>query len=474
MKKKILCMALVMALLAALLLTACGKTNKADESDEKLFGGLELELPSAAATDPWMGLWRSTDDDGTIGLYHFKDDGTFKLMAFYPDGTDVAITGKYKVAGGEVIISERMYNGKPLEGEDALPIKVTGDTMSISGVTCTRVPEGEVMAVLANPRAPYPAGTVAAPTSGTNLVDERYELIALILRLAGRPEFDFPESEYSSLGEDFLNYHGTLLRTFSAYKNHPAVVYAATLNISSSDFFTYSLYIKEDLSGLAEDLGHLTASGGLSGTWTEETVQTFWSHVQSFYNDTGFAEFYRSHIPFYESISAPFFNDQRVSKLDTGGWFTSVAKRYERSTPKMRYYRYFVSPSLYEASESAWDNDTAYGVMVAGLGQMESWQISSDIIHEWCHSFCNPTAIDALMTNAEFQAWVEDTHPGFQKYDDELIISVEYVVRAYTMLYFADHGDDEVVSNCLERDKALGFTHIEEVYQWVQRLEGKS
>jgi hypothetical protein len=225
------------------------------------------------------------------------------------------------------------------------------------------------------------------------------------------------------------------------------------------------------MSGLIDDISGITS--GWAGSWTNETARRFWPLALDFYNDSGFAEFYRSNIPFYRDLSAPFIDNERVSGIDTG-WFATVAKRYEKTTPKMKYYQYFISPSIHESNVGLWAGDTANPVMVAILGRLErSDEMSESLVHEYCHSFCNPTAIDALMTNKQFQAWAEATNSSYWLYDDELTVSVEYVVRAYTILYFADHGYNDSVAYLLEWDKELGFSYINEVYQWVRGIEGR-
>lgn len=77
------------------------------------------------------------------------------------------------------------------------------------------------------------------------------------------------------------------------------------------------------------------------------------------------------------------------------------------------------------------------------------------------------------MTNEQFAKWCDTADTGYDIYNDPITAAVEYMVRAYTLLYFDDHGYDDIVSMNLEQDKRLGFTYIEEVYQMIREVEGR-
>ena len=305
-------------------------------------------------------------------------------------------------------------------------------------------------------------------TSSDNLVDPRFELVALIFRLAGHPEYVVRESDRNAYGAAYAAYHQALA-AFTQYADHPAVTCAATLDISGSNIFQYVLYIKEDLSGL-DDISSLVSP--FARCWQEKTAKEFWPLALDFYRETGFASFYQENIPFYKTLTEPFAQDAVISTLDMG-WFAAVATQYDAD--KKDHYRYMVSPSIHGACSSAWNDDTAYAAMAALLGQQPSFQWNSEfLVHEYNHSFCTGPAMDALMLDAQFEEWIDayDSDAGF--YKDSLVISVEYLVRAYTLLYFADHGYDEAVPFLFARDKDLGFTYIEDVYAMVREKEGRT
>jgi hypothetical protein len=80
------------------------------------------------------------------------------MYFFYQDSSEV-LTGRYRVSGGEMILSSRAYNGEKLDGDAALPFELSGDLLTINGEPCSRVPNEYIDAVLADPYGPYPPGS---------------------------------------------------------------------------------------------------------------------------------------------------------------------------------------------------------------------------------------------------------------------------------------------------------------------------
>jgi len=308
--------------------------------------------------------------------------------------------------------------------------------------------------------------------AGSNLVDERFELIALIFRLAGHAEYAVSESDYAGWGDDYENYHRELSK-FEKFKSHPAVAYAASRNISGSDVVKYAIHIKEDMSGLADDSDGLT--GPFSDDWTLHTAAEFCSLALDFREQTKFSEFFSSNLPFYRALSEPFLNDDIVSGIDIDWWWTKVALRFADYTARLHNYRYIVSPSIHMACMNAWNSDTVYAAMVAIVGRSADHRgMSALLVHEYNHGFGTAAGIDAYMTKENFKNWVDGTKPNYAFYDDWPTIATEYMVRAYTILYFYDHGYDDIAALCMDNDKQFeNFKYIEEVYGLVLELEGR-
>ncbi len=163
--------------------------------------------------------------------------------------------------------------------------------------------------------AETPAAESAAPAPGydaptvdpTNMVDERFELLSLVFRLAGREEYGDADTQYQQ----------NLAAEFEGFKNHEAVQYAADLPFGYDAVFNYSVHIVKDGDGFAliSDIGSLVEDG----RWTRESATEFLALLNDFYAESDFAAFYQSNIEYYKAETKRFVESQ-YSKIDLA-WF---------------------------------------------------------------------------------------------------------------------------------------------------------
>ena len=292
----------------------------------------------------------------------------------------------------------------------------------------------------------------ARATAGANLVDKRVELISVIFRLAGHDELNVSKFAYQK----------ELDTTFASYKNHPAVTYAASKlsHIGPGYVLAFALHIKPDMSGLISDLSGLV--GVFGDKWTSQTITEFFPLVLDFYKDTKFNDFYKSKESFYLSESKLFAEDKRVINLDKK-WFLPWAERFDVATK----YDFVVSPSISVANHAVRVADVNYAVMSSNIDA--SLLPSGFLVHEYVHSFGDGIGIMWYMENARVREIAEAANNPF--YPDPMDVAIEYMVRSYTILYFADRGDTEAISILMKIDKSLGFAEIEEVYGLVRKFE---
>ncbi|MCL1876308.1 MAG: hypothetical protein FWF87_08645 [Synergistaceae bacterium] len=113
-----------------------------------------------AAADQWVGLWRNASLN-VVGLYSLNADGTFEFRLFHLDGKkEDIVTGKYKVAGDKINMTDRIHNGTKI-GDFSPDFGVDGNMVMIAGELSRRVSEKDAEAVLANPTAPYNLGGIS-------------------------------------------------------------------------------------------------------------------------------------------------------------------------------------------------------------------------------------------------------------------------------------------------------------------------
>jgi hypothetical protein len=209
------------------------------------------------------------------------------------------------------------------------------------------------------------------------------------------------------------------------------------------------------------ELGRLISFG--SG-WTREMVTEFFPLVTEFYVDSGFESFFESNHDYYLEVTSVFESDPRVASLDID-WLVPYAE-YQKVETK---FDYILSPSLAQASCAVRYEDTNYAVVATILNSLQNTIPAELLVHELIHSFGDGFGIRWFMEDQAFATLIEDTEALsiYSDYDD-ITISAEYIVRAYTIKYFVEHDDPEAAEWSREVSRSFGYTHIDEVYAMIQ------
>lgn len=323
-------------------------------------------------------------------------------------------------------------------------------------------------------------------TQSPNFVDERYELVALVFRLAeSRAATDLTPETANALAPAMTFYNGAteymrlLNSTFGGFVNHPIVNYIVYLwqngyYPSSNDVFSMAIHL-ERIGGqfvLADNISRMIMPEALGfNTWTEENTPEFVALLNDFYRDTNFATFFESQRTFYEEISAE-LAEQVVDDFNFE-WFEQFG--IERDD-----FRLVLSPSkdrlalgvtIYNAASGEW---VAYaGIPVMPLNADGVNHVRSIIAHELAHSFSNPMAEIWYAENEEFRGWVHSTlqrneQQMLQKgYGLSIIVAFEYVTRAHETLYMVENTNSNLWWLLAQQRFNHGFRYIENVYAMV-------
>ncbi len=275
------------------------------------------------------------------------------------------------------------------------------------------------------------------PDDPNNMVDERFELLSLVFRLAGSEAYR----------DDFTEYQQKLVSEFDGFTEHKAVKYAAKLPLGYDAVFRYSVHIYKQGGSfvLIDDIESLVDDG----RWTKKSAAEFLTLLNEFYSDSNFAAFYQSNLEFYKAETERFVEDA-YSEIDLD-WFGAYVNPNN--------LRCVYTPSGSTNNYAAVVNDTIVYCAVCGNGSV--------IVHEYCHSFANPIAHKWYEENAEFKKICDDTidPQRLPTYPGGKTIAGEYVVRAYNTLYYAEHG--YAVQSLLYAEKGQGFPYIEDVYAMI-------
>ncbi|MCL2301051.1 MAG: DUF4932 domain-containing protein [Firmicutes bacterium] len=283
-----------------------------------------------------------------------------------------------------------------------------------------------------------------------NMVDERFELLSLVFRLAGNPNYVAKKTAYQR----------ELSKTFAGYKEHPAVVCVRGFFNECGQAFHYAMHLAKEggMFRLISTVSTQEASCAAQfpnekALWNRDIANAFLPLLNNFYADTQFGVFFKAHAMFYEKATARF-----VRKL-----YRHVDLEWFRKYEDPALLRCFFNPS------ASYGN---YGIPADGKACAAICMNGSlgTIVHEFCHPFANPIA----------EAWYAQD-PAFKKLCDGstgeksiragystngLTMACEYVTRAYTILYHVQHGHR--LSPLLRAEKAIAFPYIEEVYAMIQ------
>ena len=278
------------------------------------------------------------------------------------------------------------------------------------------------------------------PTGQKIYTDERIELVSLVFKLAGNRE------EYS---EATTTYQKELLETFSPLKSHDLITYSRSLNVAYNAIFNMALFIEKQNGEWILHEDYLTRVE--DRRWSLSMALEFVKQLNDFYKVSSFETFYNNHLSFYQELSAQFEKD----------WLRDI---------NMDWFSKYISTSHLAAYFSPSNNRNNYsctiekddGPYVYVLCQGNGWAL----IHEFCHSFANKIAEDWYNNNQEFRKMSDESvnlriNP---QYGNGSTMAREYITRAYTILYWVEHGKKY---NLFDEDLAQGFPYIERVFKMI-------
>lgn len=278
------------------------------------------------------------------------------------------------------------------------------------------------------------------------MVDEKFELAAVIFRLAGYQEYNYLESGYQK----------EVAETFSTFKNHEAAEYAKSLGFSYDKVLKFAVHIEKR----GNKFVFINDTNSLYGKWhwNKENAAKFLKLFNKFYIDAGYSDFFGSHIELFEERMKKFI-DAIYGKIDFD-WF---GKYIDKSNLRCIY-------SLSSGNYAATVNQKIIYSLVYSDG--------GAVFHEFCHGIANPLAEKWLDDNPDFKKWCDESI-NIEKmpfYNNSWAMACEYVTRAYNVLYHVQHGAnlEDLLEN--ERNHIFegSFKYINEVYNMILRLENKS
>lgn len=295
------------------------------------------------------------------------------------------------------------------------------------------------------------------------IVDERVELLGIVFRLAGSPEYQkVVFDEY----DDAINKH------FAPFKTHTVIRSASLLRSTSGISFdavmNYAVHISiEEGRVVFPNADSEKTLEKLEYRWKPAAAKLFAEQLDDFYVKSRFREFFEANSEMYQKT------EQRIKEINDKVDYSWFKKFY--GDADLEHLHVFLSninenkgygPScLFKDGHK--ECFAIIGVCGPNAPYREDGYISL-IIHEFSHSFCNPLVdrhIDGLKPAAErIFPLVTDTMAR-QVCSTPLAMLYEYLVHACVIHYWITHGNTTNADGLLRYDRSLGFLWLEELVE---------
>lgn len=265
-------------------------------------------------------------------------------------------------------------------------MQLTACTVAFAILTAGAAPS----AARSEPVSTRPAVTSTRPATQPALlahVDHRMELMSIIFRLAGNPEYNrAAKSPYSDAVE----------KHFAPFQNHPAVVLAAKLRNTRSVSFDavadMAVHVT-DAVRLRERVPFDHPNCKLDSRWGPKAAREFLERARSFVKDTGFENFMTGQEIYF--TAAGIRMNELLTRRGYLDWFDSFFGPRENAQYEVIVgllaggSNYGCSVRLADGSEHISPVIGVWHIDRHGLPKFPH-EVVPTLIHEFCHPYVNP------------------------------------------------------------------------------------
>ena len=307
-------------------------------------------------------------------------------------------------------------------------------------------------------------GAVTEPVQPLQVViDPRTELLSVIFRLAGNPEYNM--ARVKSYTDDVENQFGkfrneSVVKLAQELRQTRGVSYDAVMSMAVHLTDTTNVQLRVPLQPWPE---------GLDRRWTARDVNHFIKAAQQFVEDTSFQKFIEQHAQLYQTTS-----DRMQSLMKKEAhleWFdVFFGKRPEASFTMDidllngggNYGSHFRAPDGHEELYcvlGVWQVDSQ------GLPEFGRYTMPV-VIHEFCHSYCNPLInrhLAELRSSGDVLFAHESERMRSQAYGDGSTLLRESLVRTCVIRYVRQYQGEAAARRAIEAEEQNGFL-------WMQGL----
>lgn len=311
----------------------------------------------------------------------------------------------------------------------------------------------------------------------TPRVDQRMELLSIVFRLAEVSEFSEPNN---------LPYLAKVEKWFAPYKEHSVVQYTKFLKEtqgiekgmahSAIPDLAIRLNIKKGKVSLNKDLSF----DDLDDRWVPDSLPKYIKLLNDFYKKSKFETFFNSNTQYYYGVEER-FKTQVSDKIDFQ-WFNDFFGDNDFSFESNMIISLLTGSNNYGASAYSKDGKK-HIYSVNGFGYTDSLdlpmfspQFHNVVVHEFCHSFCNPIIdryLDQLYPQAEKFYKSYEYKMKMQSYGSVEHYLSEIFVRACTMHYMSRQAEDreerlDIIFEDMQLEKYYGFLWIDSLYNILE------
>jgi hypothetical protein len=310
------------------------------------------------------------------------------------------------------------------------------------------------------------ATSQVAPSSMHSLrviVDPRVELLSLIFRLAGNPEYNMARVE--SYAEDAD-------KQFGKFRDDAVVNLArelcSTHGVSYDAVMSMAIHLT-DAEYLKFKLPLQPWPDGLDKRWTAPDVSNFLASAQQFIKDSSFQKFIQQHRPLYQTTVA-----RMQTLLDKEAhleWFDAYFGQRPQAGFTVALGLLNGGGSYGPHFRAADGREELYCIL--GVWQTDKQGLPEftrdtlpTVVHEFCHSYANPLIERHLAELQASGAALFEQVAGrmrSQAYGNGQTLLKESLVRACVIRYVRQYEGEEAARRAIQAEKRNGFLWMQEM-----------
>jgi hypothetical protein len=303
---------------------------------------------------------------------------------------------------------------------------------------------------------PPVAETHAIPPPLQVLVDPRVELISLIFRLAGNPEY--------SQGK-VASYNADADRQFGSFRDHVVVKLARQLRQTRGVSYDACMSLAVHVNNV-DELQLLVPlqpwPEGLDQRWTAESVSNFLAAARQFVKDTSFQGFIQQHRALYTNTTARL---EALLKDAHPDWFHSYFGERPQAVFTATAGMLNGGSCYGSRCHDAAGREQLYCILGVwktdrdGLPEFDSEMLST-VVHEFCHSYANAIVDrhqDELAAAGARLYQPVANQMRSQAYGNPQTLLRESLVRACTVRYQQQYNGADAARKEIGLNQSRGF-----------------